>query len=205
MNSIKFNSLALGVGSILLLTMAPVQSLAQGMPPEARKNIHALFSNHDGISRSVEWTDAGYIAITESDNPEIRRVLKAHISQMTKRLQSGRAVRRWDPAFAEFVQYYDQMEHKLTATEKGVRMEVVGKTPAAVKVAQNHAKVILDFVEHGWAGHDRSHAAVGASGLEQTTTKQCCAGSGNEIGEKGCCPAQSASCRQLKREANDEN
>ncbi len=51
-------------------------------------------------------------------------------------------------------------------TKKGLKMTVTGKTPAAIKVAQNHASVNTDFAANGWEAHDRDHAAVLKSGVE---------------------------------------
>ena len=141
------------VGVLLLVGTV----FGQGMPREARENIHQLFQNHDKIVRKVDTTDSGYVALTESEDPKIAAVLKEHYKQMNRRLESGLMVRRWDPAFAEYATYFDDMEHKFEPTEKGLRLTVVGKTPAAVQVARNHAAIISKFVAYGWAEHDKSH------------------------------------------------
>lgn len=131
----------------------------RGMPPEAREQIHALFDDHAKIRRTVKLAADGYSAVTESDDPMVAAALKKHVGQMQQRLESGLGVRRWDPAFAEYSDHYSDLEHVFTATEKGVRMTVKGRTPAAVKAAQNHAKVLSAFVAHGWSEHDKQHPA----------------------------------------------
>lgn len=133
---------------------------AQGMPPEARKNIHLLFNQHQDVTRTVTMTRDGYVALTESDNPKVAAALKEHVRQMEERLKSGLMVRRHDPAFVEFAQHYDDISHVVAPTEKGLKVTVTGRTPAAVQVAQNHANVITGFAANGWEAHDRDHAAV---------------------------------------------
>lgn len=130
------------------------------MPPEAREQIHALLDNHAAIRREVKMTADGYTALTEANDPKVAAALKKHVGQMKDRLASGLSVRRWDPAFAEYCDHYKELEHQFTATDKGVLMTVKGRTAGAVKVAQNHAKVISSFVAHGWSEHDKEHGAV---------------------------------------------
>lgn len=144
-----------------LLPAACAQRSGHGLPPETRDNIHALFDNHASIARTVKLTGEGYIARTESDDPNVARTLKQHIAQMQERLDSGLSVRRWDPAFADYVRHYADIEHRLTPIEKGVQMEVRGRTTAAIRAAQNHARVISAFVAQGWAEHGKRHPAAG--------------------------------------------
>jgi hypothetical protein len=136
---------------------------AQGLPAPARDNIHALFDRHDAVKRTVNLTDTGYTALTESDNAEVAAVLKSHVRQMTERLESGLRVRAWDPAFAEYARHYRDLEHRYEETARGIRAVVTGKTPAAIKAAQAHAAVVSAFVASGWAEHDKAHPVAAAS------------------------------------------
>lgn len=156
--------------SASLFAGSTLNSPAQGMPPESRENIHRLFDQHDQIERNVTLTKTGYQATTTSTNPVVVRALQAHVKQMSERLESGLMVRRWDPAFAEYVNYYADLQHDFTRIPNGIQATVTGKTPEAIRVAQNHAQVIADFAAHGWAAHDRSHPAVmGTSDSEPST------------------------------------
>ena len=132
----------------------------RGMAEAARDQIHALFENHSKIRRTVTLTEAGYTSVTESDDPKVVKALQTHVTQMADRLESGLMVRRWDPAFEEYVNHYKDMDHQFQRTDKGVRMAVKGRTADAAKVAQNHAAVISAFVAHGWEEHDRKHDPV---------------------------------------------
>lgn len=137
-----------------------LQGGGRGMPAEAREQIHVLFENHAAIQREVKNTADGYTATTTSDDPKVAAALKTHVKQMEERLASGLSVRRWDPAFAEYCDHYAEMAHTFTATDKGVRMTVKGRTANAVKIAQNHAKVVSAFAAHGWSEHEKKHGAA---------------------------------------------
>jgi hypothetical protein len=133
---------------------------AQGMPSAMHDNIHALLGANSKITRKVEITKTGYVATTESADPKLATILREHVSQMRERLQSGGMVRRWDPAFPELVEHYDDISHRVEITEKGLRITVTGKTPDAIKVALNHAKIVSDFASNGWKAHDTLHPRV---------------------------------------------
>ena len=130
------------------------------MPPAAKEAIHSLFSQHEKIRREVKLTERGYRAVTTSSDGEVAATLRKHVSQMKERLVSGYGVRRWDPAFAEFREHAADMEMKVEPIEGGIAVEVVGKTEAAVQVAQNHARVISGFVEKGSAAAHATHDPV---------------------------------------------
>ncbi|MBL9167761.1 MAG: hypothetical protein JNN07_08470 [Verrucomicrobiales bacterium] len=175
-----FLTVAMGLAGAL--AWGPLGVHGQGMPPEAQANIHTLFQVHAKITRSVENTKNGYVATTESDDPKAVAALRGHIRQMNARLESGLMVRRWDPAFAEYVAHYSDIRHHFSKTKKGVRMTVTGKTRDAIRVAQNHAAVISEFVKEGWKAHDRSHPAVVVATQTAGTSNECCFGGGKGPG-----------------------
>jgi hypothetical protein len=178
--------------ALALLPSVALSLSGQGMPAELRKEIHTLFDRHDTITRSLELTEHGYTATTESSDPAVAKVLRDHVRNMEKRLASGLMVRRWDPAFEEYVSYYDQIEHRFTATDRGLKAEVKGTTPEAVKVARNHAKAVSDFVNHGWGAHDRRHpAALGSEAPESTAGETATAEA-----KRGCCQPKTGESRQ---------
>ncbi|MCB1127443.1 MAG: hypothetical protein KDM81_13190 [Verrucomicrobiae bacterium] len=168
MNQLSNLTLAVIIAFTLL---APGPAGAQGMSAEERSSIHTLLNGHAELTREVRLTPEGYVAITETDNPALAKVLQEHVGQMEQRLGSGRMVRRWDPAFAEFIPHYPDINHRIEKTAKGLKVTVTGRTPEAVKVARNHARVVSDFVKTGWEGHDRLHPAVlDQPGKPATTT-----------------------------------
>lgn len=138
---------------------------AQGGFQEA---IHKLFANHEKVKRTVEMTDTGYKSRTVSDDPDIAKTLQKHVREMRARLGAGMRIRRWDPAFAELVEHYKDIDHDFKEVEGGVEMIAKGKTPDAVKVAQNHAKIVSGFVKKGPDQMHETHAkALGGDEKEE--------------------------------------
>ncbi len=131
-----------------------------GMPAELRETIHGLFHGHASITRELTATETGYRSTTTSTDPAVAALLQKHVQQMEERLGSGLMVRRWDPAFTEFVNHYEDIEIAITPVDGGISVAVTGKTEGARKVARNHASIISRFVQNGWAEHDKTHPTV---------------------------------------------
>ncbi len=129
----------------------------RGMSQEAHETIHSLFTNHDQFNREVKLTEDGYVSKTTSDNPEMAKMIQSHVRQMEARLDKGLMVRRWDPAYEEFVRHYDDVDIRIQKIENGIQVTAIGKTEEAVKVARNHAGIVSRFVAHGWEEHDVAH------------------------------------------------
>jgi len=182
--------------TLLALTSLQAQ---HGMPADARETIHGLFDGHDTIQREVTETEGGYLAKTTSSDPKVSKLLQSHVDQMKNRLNDGLMVRRWDPAFREFVEHYEDMEIAIEPIENGVQVEVIGQTDAAKLVARNHAGIISRFVSEGWKEHDVEHAAVttSAGAPETKIAKECCLATEGEAG--GAC----AQCKQGEKDAGD--
>ena len=119
------------------------------LPQEQRDLIHELAKNHKKLIRKVEATEKGYVATTTSKDKELAQKLKKHFRYMKKRLDSGAMVRRWDPAYAEMTEYYDQLEVAAVELPEGLKVTITGKTPEAIKVARNHAAIVTSFVKKG--------------------------------------------------------
>jgi hypothetical protein len=122
--------------------------------------IHKLFRNHEKIKRTVEMTTTGYTSRTISDDPETAKTLQKHVKEMRARLGAGMMIRRWDPAFAELVEHYKEIEHDFKEIERGVEMTATGKTSDAIKVIQNHARIVSGFVKKGPDQMHESHPRV---------------------------------------------
>ena len=120
--------------------------------------IHKLFDNHEKIKRTVEMTESGYKAKTVSDDSEIAKTLQKHVKEMRERLGAGMMIRRWDPAFAELVEHYKDIDHEFKEVDGGVEMVAKGKTPEAIQVVQNHAKIVSRFAKLGPDEMHESHA-----------------------------------------------
>jgi len=180
-SSITLN-IAAAFATIIMLGLA---AFANRMPAEQRDTIHGLFDAHTSFTREVTETEQGYISRTTSDDPQAVRLLQTHVKQMEGRLKDGLMVRGWDPAYVEFVNHYDDIDIRITNIENGISIVATGKTPEAREVARNHAGIISKFINHGWAEHDKTHAAVYANvdtkhGTGEKGPMSCCQSSGEE-------------------------
>ena len=151
---------AIAVLSLLACSTFSKPAFRGPLPQEQKDIIHFLALHHSELKRNVTMTETGYTAITTSTNEAVVAKLKDHFSYMQKRLDSGAMVRRWDPAFEEMVEYYDELSAEIKLLENGFKITVVGKTPEAVLVARNHARIVTGFVEEGQSAVEREHKAV---------------------------------------------
>ena len=136
---------------------ATAESFRGPLPQEQQDIIHYMAEHHAELSRKVTMTETGYSAVTTTENKELVKKLHAHVAYMKKRLDSGAMVRRWDPAYAEMVEHYKDLDAKITPIENGLEVTVSGKTPRSVKVAQNHANTVTSFVKEGFPSLQREH------------------------------------------------
>jgi hypothetical protein len=146
----------------VLLLFFPIILLAQPpmrgpLPDEQQEIIAEMAERHRDFKRVVELTKDGYQATTTTADKELAAKLKAHLKYMAARLDSKAMVRRWDPAFVELVEYYDQLDTRITEVDDGVRVVVTGKNADAVKVAQNHARIVTGFTKEGSKAVQREH------------------------------------------------
>ena len=152
--------IVISVGMLLLNPVWARPAFRGPLPQEQKDIIQYLAEHHRELRRQVTLTDKGYAAVTTSENPIVVEKLKTHFDYMEKRLGSGAMVRRWDPAFVEMVSYYDQLESEITPLSDGMKITVTGKTPEAVLVAQNHARIVTGFVGEGQSAVQQEHPAV---------------------------------------------
>jgi hypothetical protein len=139
------------------------------LPDEQQDIIHYMAEHHNELRRTVELRKDGYEASTVTENKELAEKLKEHFAYMQKRLGSGAMVRRWDPAFVELVEYHDQLTTKVEILNNGLKIIVTGKTPEAIKVAQNHASIVTGFTKEGDKAVSREHKT--ALGKDKSVTK----------------------------------
>ncbi len=196
MKTTRYNTLLQIAAVVAALLVARPFLNAQGhgrghgmMPAEARDAIHGLFDSHAKFKREVSKTETGYVSKTTSDDPAAVKLIQTHVKQMESRLAKGLMVRRWDPAYEEFVRHYDDIDIQIKKIKNGISVTAIGKTPQAREVARNHAGIVSKFVDHGWAEHDKTHAAVypNAQPAGAVAAKACCLAEAGEAGGKACC------------------
>ena len=207
--------------SILLTSLLALLSLVsthgQGMPKVNRDTIHELLGAHNKIKREVKVTDDGYTATTTSEDKEVVKALQRHVGHMETRMKKGLMVRRWDPAYAEFVNHYDDIKITIKDIDHGVSVVAKGTTEDAKKVARNHAGIITKLVANGFDEAHKAHAAI-LSKQDQELTKEttkaacCAAGPKGDGTKKACCKEgktavgkkDKACCKESKPSAGKE-
>lgn len=141
------------------------------LPEEQRNIIHDLAQRHTELKRKVTLTKKGYTATTTTPNKDLADMLKKHVTYMKKRLDSEAMVRRWDPAFAEMVDHYDDLEATIELIKGGVKATIQGKTPEAIKIAQNHAKIVTAFTKNGSDELHEEHPAISVDSTQKQSGK----------------------------------
>ena len=130
------------------------------MDPEMqahRDTVHALLSSNTKIKRYVELLPNGIKATTESDDLPTAALIKKHVPQMYKFLETDKNARKWDPLFVEIFKHADKIKMTIEPTEKGVRVTETSEDAYAAKLIQEHSKVIDNFVAGGWTAAHKEH------------------------------------------------
>jgi hypothetical protein len=119
---------------------------------------HQLFEHRMEIDRQVLKRQDGIETVTESKNPEVTRLLQAHVASMLARVKEARPIHQRDPLFAELFRYTDRIEAKHELTAGGVRVIETSQDAYVVKLLQAHAEVIGAFLANGMPEMMKNHA-----------------------------------------------
>jgi hypothetical protein len=156
-----------GMGSGMMKGMGPGMmgrgSRAMGMGPGMMgmahdsatmaqlAGIHELFINHDRITRTVTNLPDGIRTVTESDDPQVAQLIKDHVADMGKRVDTGN-----DPglpiesdALHSIFKNYDKIQTKVETTDKGIVVIQTSTDAETVAALQQHASEVTDFVKDG--------------------------------------------------------
>ena len=159
-----FLSFALMVSLFAATALAQGQGRGMGMggnQPQDMKTIHALFDDHNKITRTVKNISNGVETITESDDPKVKALIVEHALAMKARLEKKQPIRQWDPLFAELFKHSDKIKMELTNTAKGVKVTETSTDPYVVKLIQAHAAGVSEFVKEGMSSMHKEHPLPG--------------------------------------------
>jgi len=128
---------------------------------EQHKQDQALFSQlleqHEQLTRTTEKLANGICSRTQTESPELIKVLQEHVVGMEKRFGMGRAIRSWDPLFAALFEYKDQIKMEYHAIENGVEATLTSDDPKIIELIHCHDQTLHNFVDHGFnAGKQES-------------------------------------------------
>jgi hypothetical protein len=118
---------------------------------------HQLFDHRAEITRHVLKREDGIETVTESTNPEVTRLLHAHVASMLARVKEERPIHRRDPLFAGLFRYADRIEARHEPTAGGVRVVETSRDPYVVKLIQAHADVVSAFIANGRSEMMKNH------------------------------------------------
>ena len=159
-----FLSFALMVSLFAATALAQGQGRGMGMggnQPQDMKTIHALFDDHNKITRTVKNISNGVETITESDDPKVKALIVEHALAMKARLEKKQPIRQWDPLFAELFKNSDKIKMELTNTAKGMKVTETSTDPYVVKLIQAHAAGVSEFVKEGMPSMHKEHPLPG--------------------------------------------
>jgi len=137
-----------------------MQGPMRGMMGEGRQDmdsIHALFSAHQQIARTVKKLDTGVETLTESADPKVQALIREHVQTMYQRLSAGQPIRQWDPLYAEIFRQAGKIHMELSNTAKGIKVIETSTDPWVVKLLHAHADGVSEFVDQGMAAMHKAH------------------------------------------------
>jgi hypothetical protein len=118
---------------------------------------HFLLDNGDSVKRTVSNLENGVETLTESNEAEVVEAIHKHVYSMKARVEEGRPIHRRDPLFAAIFDHADKITMKVDKTEKGIRVVESSEDPYVVKLIQEHARVVTQFIANGRAEARRNH------------------------------------------------
>ena len=118
---------------------------------------HQLFEHRADITRKVIAREDGIETVTESTNPEVARLLQAHVASMLARVKEGRPIHQRDPLFVELFKNADQIAVTHERTAGGVRIIETSKDAYVVKLLHAHAEVVSAFLANGMSEMMKNH------------------------------------------------
>jgi hypothetical protein len=113
--------------------------------------IHELIVNHDRISRTVTNLPDGIRTVTESDDPQIARIIKEHVASMGQRVSAGNdpGLPIESPALHAIFRNKDKIRTTIETTDKGVIVVQTSSDRETVAALQQHASEVTDLVRGG--------------------------------------------------------
>lgn len=125
-----------------------------GQPMRAHESIHFLLEHHKDIQRLVKEIPGGVETITTSKNIEVAKQIQKHVGQMKQRIESGHAMRRFDPLFVEIFKHYKKIKMTIKDIPGGVKVTETSDDPNVTLLIRKHAAAVSEFVRKGM---ERAH------------------------------------------------
>lgn len=109
----------------------------------------ALIDNRDKVHRTVVKLTDGIETVTESDDPEVVKLIQTHVNAMYGRVKQARPIHMRDPLFREIFANADKIVMQHEMTPKGIKVVETSADPYTAKLIQAHADVLDLFIKNG--------------------------------------------------------
>jgi len=116
-------------------------------------DIHALFANHDRMTRTVTNLPDGIRTVTESNDPQVAKLITDHVASSRKQVETGidPGLPIESPALRAIYAHYDKIVTAVEATQNGVVVVQTSTDPQVVAALQQHAEEVTEFINDGMA------------------------------------------------------
>lgn len=122
-----------------------------GMSTPEHDNIVNLLSGHATITRAVEEIPGGVKTTTTTSDPALVETLRSHVRQMSRRVEEGKPVRLWDPAFRDVFAHHDEITLTFRDIDDGIEVVETSENPEATAAIRAHAQKVDGFFERGYS------------------------------------------------------
>ena len=121
--------------------------------------VHEMLLDHDKITRTVTNLPDGIRTVTESDDPQVAQLIKAHVGSMQKRLQEGRIFNLFSPTLPVLFEHKEDIKTVVAMTEKGATVTQTSADAGVVAALQAHAVEVSELARDGMAAMMRAMRA----------------------------------------------
>ncbi len=118
-----------------------------------------LIEHRDSIHRTVKNLPNGVETLTESDDADVASMIQTHVEAMYDRMEHANPIRMRDPIFREVFANAKKIKLEIEHTDQGVLVKETSEDAYAVKLVQEHAKVVSLWIQNGYAELPKNHAA----------------------------------------------
>lgn len=126
--------------------------------------VHDLVMNHSKIRRTVTNLPDGIRTVTESDDPQVARTIKAHVASMSQRLKDGREFNIFSTTLPVLFENRDRIRSVVELTEKGAVVTRTSTDAKVVAALQGHAAEVTELAQEGPVAMMRGMASRMAMG-----------------------------------------
>jgi hypothetical protein len=115
--------------------------------------IHELVVNHEKIRRTVTNLADGIRTVTESDDPAVAQLIKAHVASMMQRVRDGSdpGLPMESPALHAIFQNKDRIRTTVETTDNGAIVVQTSTDEQTITALQQHAAEVTELTRGGMA------------------------------------------------------